>query len=171
MVFYYIYLSPISSSSEPIDFIPGSRALFSHIDVFAEQPERFTGKLHARHDSRNPKRSVVTARKKKREGRRGSGEGGREERSGGRWGGGGKKERKRMMKSSFMLYILCMKISDPESRCYCVERRKEDPRLSRLVCELTFFMDTDSTGTPETAVYSRCAAYIVLSSRSVGREI
>lgn len=36
---------------------------------------------------------------------------------------------------------------------------------SLLVCELTFFMDTDSTGTPETAVYPRYAAYIVLSSR------
>ncbi|KYM94541.1 hypothetical protein ALC62_14984 [Cyphomyrmex costatus] len=36
---------------------------------------------------------------------------------------------------------------------------------SWLVCELTFFMDTDSTGTPETAVYPRYAAYIVLSSR------
>lgn len=36
---------------------------------------------------------------------------------------------------------------------------------SLLVCELTFFMDTDSTGTPETAVYPRYAAYIVLSPR------
>lgn len=36
------------------------------------------------------------------------------------------------MKSSFMLYILCMKISDPESRCYCDGRRKEilDSRLA-----------------------------------------
>ena len=41
---------------------------------------------------------------------------------------------------------------------------------SWLVCELTFFMDTDSTGTPETAIYPRYAAYIVLSSRGVRTE-
>lgn len=46
----------------------------------------------------------------------------------------GKKAERGMMKSSFMLYILCMKISDPESRCYCDGRRKEDPRLSPLAC-------------------------------------
>jgi len=71
------------------------------------------------------------------------------------------------MKSSFMLYTLCMKISDPESRCYCVERREEDPRGSTDAArELTFFMDTDSGGTlAETAPRVPCyAAYIVLSS-------
>lgn len=53
--------SSIRSSSEPIDFIPSFRVLFPHIDVFVEQPERFTGKLHARHDSQNiQKSSIVT---------------------------------------------------------------------------------------------------------------
>jgi len=71
------------------------------------------------------------------------------------------------MKSSFMLYTLCMKISDPESRCYCVERSEEDPRSSTDAArELTFFMDTDSGGTlAETAPRAPCyTAYIVLSS-------
>lgn len=36
-----------SISSEPIDFIPSFHVLFPHIDVFVEQPELFTGKLHA----------------------------------------------------------------------------------------------------------------------------
>lgn len=71
------------------------------------------------------------------------------------------------MKSSFMLYILCMKISDPESRCYCTRASVEggDPLPALSGRELTFFMDTDSTGTPETAMYPEYAAYIVLSSR------
>lgn len=85
------------------------------------------------------------------------------------------------MKSSFMLYILCMKISDPESRCYCTRSHEGEgrdslsalslsflphpPPLSVSRRELTFFMDTDSTGTPETAMYSEYAAYIVLSLR------
>lgn len=61
------------------------------------------------------------------------------------------------MKSSFMLYIVCMKISDPHPRESLLLRRAKEGRKilgSWLVCELTFFMDTDSTGTPETVVYA-----------------
>jgi len=72
------------------------------------------------------------------------------------------------MKSSFMLYILCMKISDPREGIAVIASGRKILG-SWLVCELTFFMDTDSTGTPETAVYSRYAAYIVLSSRGKDR--
>lgn len=138
MVFYYIYLSSISSS-EPIDFIPSFRALFPHIDVFVEQPEHFTGKLRSTTVKISKELDRDSTRKGKKEGRT--------RREKGREGG--------MMKSSFMLYILCMKISDPESRCYCDGRRKEDPRLSAGVCELTFFMDTDSTETPGNRGYAR----------------
>lgn len=58
-----------------------------------------------------------------------------------------------MMKSSFMLYILCMKVSDPETRCYCTRERAsagEEEMLSRSFSgrELTFFMDTDSNRNP-----------------------
>jgi len=73
---------------------------------------------------------------------------------------------RRMMKSTFMLYTLCMKISDPQSRCYCVEQSEEDPRGSTDAArELTFFMDTDSGGTLAETAPHPYAAYIVLSSR------
>lgn len=63
----------------------------------------------------------------------------------------GRKRWEGMMKSSFMLYILCMKISDPREGIAVIASGRKILG-SWLVCELTFFMDTDSTGTPETAV-------------------
>ncbi|KYQ60801.1 hypothetical protein ALC60_00128 [Trachymyrmex zeteki] len=67
-------------------------------------------------------------------------------------------------------YIYLFPISSSTERESLLLRLAKEGRKilgSWLVCELTFFMDTDSTGTPETAVYPRYAAYIVLSSRGV----
>lgn len=74
-----------------------------------------------------------------------------------------------MMKSSFILYIVCMKFLDPESRRYCATGRirYESP------WKLTFFMDTDSNG-PQKPRYIRTpgGAYIVLSScRAAARKL
>ena len=54
------------------------------------------------------------------------------------------------MKSSFILYIVCMKFLDPESHRYCATGRirHESP------WKLTFFMDTDGNG-PQKPRYIR----------------
>lgn len=76
------------------------------------------------------------------------------------------------MKSSFILYILCMKISDPRESLL-LRREEEDLLGSWLVCELTFFMDTDSTGTPETAgIPAVCGLHRVkLARRGRGKDL
>lgn len=79
---------------------------------------------------------------------------------------GTRPRRRGMMKSSFMLYILCMKISDPESRCYCEEREILDSRLACASLHSLWIQIAPGLR----GLYPRYAAYIVLSSLERGRK-
>lgn len=81
--------------------------------------------------------------------------------------GGGKRDKKVRGDDEVVVYALYPMHENFGSPRVAVIASGEGRKIlgSWLVCELTFFMDTDSTGTPETVVYPRYAAYIVLSSR------
>jgi len=71
MVFYYIYLSPISRSpSEPLIPSRASARAFFPIDVFAvEQPERFNEEIaRETRQSKHPSAIALAVHRGKREG-------------------------------------------------------------------------------------------------------
>lgn len=71
------------------------------------------------------------------------------------------------MKSPFILYIVCMKFLDPESRLYCAAGKYTSLRGSLH----SLWIGGGGERAAETAIYPRAAtAYIVLSSEEASER-